>query len=192
MQVAVIGWGSLISSPRVLRLQSRWHRDGPRLPVEFARISRSNRLTLVIYPSSPNQQTYWAAAASEALPEVRENLREREGTPQRLIHSASADGVFSDGVPDIVKESVSAWLRQKPYLSGCVWTGLTGNWEKERKCNYSPSDAVAYLRGLDDPAAARAYVQTTPSQIQTEARALIRAQLGWLDEELPDILFENV
>lgn len=83
-------------------------------------------------------------------------------------------------------------MRLKPYLSGCVWTGLAGNWEKERKCKYSPADAVAYLRGLEDPAAARAYVQTTPSQIQTEARALIRAQLGWQDEELPDILFENV
>jgi hypothetical protein len=51
---------------------------------------------------------------------------------------------------------------------------------------------VQYLRGLNDPARAREYVQTTPSQIQTEARTLIRAQLGWQDTELPDILFENV
>ena len=53
MQVAVIDWGSLISSPGILGLQSRWHHDGPPLPVEFARISRDNRLTLVIHPPSP-------------------------------------------------------------------------------------------------------------------------------------------
>jgi hypothetical protein len=193
MQIAVIGWGSLISSPGVLRLRSRWHREGPSLPVEFARISGGNRLTLVIHPSSRPQQTLWAAAVSDDLAQVRENLREREGTRLLpLIHTASADGVFSDGVAESVRESVSAWLRQNPHLSGCVWTGLTSNWEKERECIYSPASAVEYLRGLNDPTRAREYVQSTPSQIQTEARTLIRAQLGWQDAELPDILFENV
>jgi hypothetical protein len=192
MQIAVIGWGSLISSPGILRLRSRWHRDGPSLPVEFARISGGNRLTLVIDLSSHTQQTLWASSASDELPQVRENLREREGTRLSLIHTASADGRFSEGIAESVKESVSAWLRQNPHLSGCVWTGLTSNWGRERNCIYSPADAVGYLRGLDDAAPAREYVQTTPSQIQTETRALIRAQLGWQDAELPDILFENV
>jgi hypothetical protein len=192
MQIAVIGWGSLISSPGALRLQTRWYRDGPSLPVEFARISGGNRLTLVIHPPSRNQQTLWAVAASDDLPQVRENLRGREGTQLRLIHTASAGGVFSDGVAESVKESVTAWLRQKPHLSGCVWTGLPSNWEKERNCIYSPADAVRYLRGLDDPARARAYIQTAPRQIQTEARDAIRAQLGWKDAELPDILFEDM
>jgi len=193
MQVAVIGWGSLIASPGILRLQSRWHRDGPALPVEFARISSGDRLTLVVHPPGRNQQTLWAAAASEDFAEVRATLRERERTQRLdLIHTASADGVFSNDVANAVRKSICEWLRQKPHLSGCVWTGLSSNWERERKCSYSPADAVAYLRGLSDPAPARAYVQTTPSQIQTEARALIRTQLGWQDEELPDILFENV
>lgn len=148
MQIAVIGWGSLISSPGVLKLQSRWHLKGPFLPVEFARISSGNRLTLVIHLPSRSQQTLWAAAALDDLSQVRENLREREGTQLHLIHTASVDGVFSDGVADSVKESVSAWLRKNPYLSGCVWTGLPSNWEKERKCVYTPADAVQYLRGL--------------------------------------------
>jgi len=191
MQIPVIGWGSLISSPGVLRLQSRWRRDGPLLPVEFVRISSGDRLTLVIHPPARVQQALWAAATSDDMAQVRENLREREETELRLIHTASADG-FSEGVAQNVKESVSAWLRQKPHLSGCVWTGLTSNWEKERNCNYSSADAVRYLQGLDDPAHAREYVQTAPSQIQTETRTAMRAQLGWQDAELPDMLFENV
>lgn len=193
MPIAVIGWGSLVTSPGALQLRSRWHRDGPLLPVEFARISGGNRLTLVIHSSSRNQQTLWAVAASEDLAEVRGNLRVREGkTRLEWIHTASTDDAFSDGIADSVKESVLAWLKQKPELTGCVWTGLASNWEEKRKCNYSPADAVAYLRSLGDPASARAYVQTTPPQIQTEARTLIRAQLGWQDEELPDELFEDV
>jgi hypothetical protein len=193
MQIAVIGWGSLISSPGVLRLQTCWHRDGPTLPVEFARISSGNRLTLVIHPSSRPQQTLWAAAASDDLAQVRENLREREGTRfPYLVHMASADGGFSDGIVESVRESVSAWLRRKPHLSGCVWTGLPSNWEEERECIYSAADALKYLRGLPDSTRAREYVQNTPSQIQTEARALIRTELGWQDAKLPDKLFENV
>jgi hypothetical protein len=130
---------------------------------------------------------------SEDLAQVRENLHEREGTRfLHSIHTASADGTFSDGVADNVRESVSAWLKQKTHLSGCVWTGLPSNWEKERQCIYSSADALKYLRGLPDPVQARQYVQNTPSQIQTEARALIRAELGWQDAELPDNLFENV
>jgi hypothetical protein len=106
-QIAVIGWGSLISSPGVLRVQSRWHRDGPSLPVEFARISSGNRVTLVIHPPSQNQQTLWASAVSGDLAQVRESLREREGT-RRLdtIHTASVEGVFSEGVADSVKEAL--------------------------------------------------------------------------------------
>jgi hypothetical protein len=48
--IAVIGWGSLIWCPGILRTKSRWHSDGPALPIEFARISGDNRLSLVIHP----------------------------------------------------------------------------------------------------------------------------------------------
>ena len=192
MSIAVVGWGSLISFPGELGLQSLWHRDGPLLPIEFARISGGDRVTLVIHPSARIQQTLWALASAGDMNQVRDNLREREGTPLRLIHTASFDGCFSDGVADCERESLSTWLRQHPYLSGCVWTGLTSNWERERNCNYSPADVVRYLRGLDDPSRAREYVQNTPSQIATEARAAIRDELGWQDADLPDKLFESV
>ncbi len=193
LQIAVIGWGSLISSPGELKLRSLWRRDGPSLPVEFARISSRQRLTLVIHPSSRPQQTFWAAAVSEDLAQVREDLRMREGTPRLdLIHTAAADGTFSEGVADSVRESMSAWLKQRPHLSGCVWTGLTSNWEKSDNVSIHPLMRWSICEGLLDPVQAREYVQNTPSQIQTEARALIRAELDWQDSELPDVLFENV
>jgi hypothetical protein len=109
-----------------------------------------------------------------------------------VVSSRSLDAQPGGRATGNVRESVSAWLKQKTHLSGCVWTGLPNNWEKERQCIYSSADALKYLRGLRDPVQARQYVQNMPSQIQTEARALIRAELGWQDAELPDNLFETV
>src|SRR5437870_1628490 len=80
MQIAVIGWGSLIWCPGCLRIKSRWHCDGPALPIEFARISGDKRLTLVIHPGSPeettpDQRTYWALSELENLTAARKNLQ---------------------------------------------------------------------------------------------------------------------
>lgn len=38
-KIAVIGWGSLIWCPKGLKIRDKWKNDGPKLPIEFARIS---------------------------------------------------------------------------------------------------------------------------------------------------------
>lgn len=86
MKIAVIGWGSLIWCPGPLGIQTPWYRDGPSLPVEFARISKDCRLTLVIHPDSANQMTYWALSTFEDLEGTRANLRTREGCSAEAIH----------------------------------------------------------------------------------------------------------
>ncbi len=81
MKIAVIGWGSIVWDPGELATGSRWHSDGPELPVEFARKSRDGRLTLVIHESSSDQRTYWALSALDTVEAARESLRQREGSP---------------------------------------------------------------------------------------------------------------
>jgi hypothetical protein len=131
MEIAIIGWGSLIWCPGALQIKSCWHRNGPVLPIEFARISGDQRLTLVIHPGSHDQRPSWAAALSGELEAVRENLRDREGTVSRLIHSGAAGGRFSDDVSVEVRKAVIEWLNEHKDIDACVWTGLTSNWKKE-------------------------------------------------------------
>lgn len=61
--IAILGWGSLLWRPESLAMTSAWNPDGPLLPLEFARLSGNNTLTLVIHPASPPQQTYWVTSA---------------------------------------------------------------------------------------------------------------------------------
>lgn len=189
MQTAILGWGSLIWCPGSLQIKSWWHRDGPALPVEFSRVSKDGRLTLVIHPGSKDQQTLWAAAVSEDISIVRENLREREGTDLHFIHSATAGGVFSDGVGKEVRGVIANWLRDRRNLQGCVWTGLASNWKERQKSDFSVSQAVQYLKNLPDPSRAQEYLQNAPEQIQTQVRIAVREQLHWRDAELSPALF---
>lgn len=39
MKIVVLGWGSLIWNPGDLKINSEWQKDGPTLPIEFARVS---------------------------------------------------------------------------------------------------------------------------------------------------------
>lgn len=192
MQIAVIAWGSLVWTPQTLLLDSRWYPDGPFLPLEFARISSRDRLTLVIHSSSRVQQTYWAASAFHNVNQARENLRKREGTNLALIHFGTADGNLSGGVSERIQKMMAEWLESHPSISACIWTGLPSNWNERNQTEFSTGEAVAYLRKLEDAQAAREYIEKTPAQIQTDVRAAVRKVLGWQDAVLPDVLFETV
>jgi hypothetical protein len=191
VQTAVIGWGSLIWRPGTLKLKTRWYKDGPILPVELARLSNGDRLTLVLHSGSSNQVTLWAVADSEALADAREDLHQREGTKNKhSIHYGTQAGEYSPATIPCVKIAISQWLQAHPRIDACVWTGLGCNWQEKRGREFSAEDAVRYLLELQDPSGAREYIQKAPSQIQTEVRRTIRAQLGWFDADLPPELFE--
>lgn len=133
MKIAVIGWGSLIWNKRELQIAGGWHKDGPRLPVEFARISSRERLTLVIHPDSPGQQTYWAASTAKELDAARKNLQAREGTKIENIRSTSLRTAPTDE-DDLASQEIHAWLSSQHHdLYAAIWTGLTSNWVEKRK-----------------------------------------------------------
>ncbi len=80
MRIGVVGWGSLIWDPRDLEIEDKWHIDGPMLPVEFARVSSRDRLTLVIVNGVPLQPTLWTLSRKGIVEEAVRNLAKMEGT----------------------------------------------------------------------------------------------------------------
>ena len=198
MDIAVVAWGSLIWCPGSLRNRTRWRRDGPRLPIEFARISKDGRLTLVIHPGCEDQPTYWALSEFTSLDQARRNLSERENASFSDIHYLLRNGQAAETSPPEVIERMRDWLAQHTDLHTVLWTGLSSNWKKKRGRDFTPEDAVRYLGELKaarDQATtiydrAREYVRNTPPNIQTAVRRAMLEQ-GWDDARLPSLLFEN-
>jgi len=115
-RIAILGWGSLIWDPGEHAIASRWHADGPCLPIEFARKSGGMRVTLVIVPRYEHlSRTYWALSAFGDVGAAAQNLREREGCPSlKPIHAADGETWRSVGdgkkPDDRVGRTISEWV----------------------------------------------------------------------------------
>jgi len=198
MNIAVLGWGSLVWCPGSLRIRTRWRPDGPILPIEFARISQDERLTLVIHPGSADQPTYWAFSECTTVEEARENVRARENSRLGDIHYVLRDDKAMEGVPPEIANRVKKWLARQPDIQGVVWTGLPSNWPNKRGRDFTPEDAVSFLQELEavrDRAKAayeraREYIVNAPPLIDTTVRRALRAR-GWEDARLSATLFEE-
>jgi len=186
MNVAVIAWGSLIWSPRQLAMSGRWHRNGPRLPIEYLRKSSGGRLTLVIHPGLAAQATYWIRSGLPTLGAACSNLAEREGSSKSAIRSVTST---SPADVDDIARSVREWLETHADIDAAIWTGLLGNLQRDDPV----AAAVGYLTGLrpgtDAYVRAKEYVVNTPAQVQTAVRSEMQ-QRGWADAELATDLFE--
>ena len=197
MKIAIIGWGSLIRCPGSLTLASKWHRGGPKLPLEFARKSSGNRLTLVIHDGADPQPTFWAMSGCNDLQAARDELRAREGTGDTLIHSVErSDAVLPNDCDSVTIPIVLNWLPGNPHLDAAVWTGLDSKWPKDlegRFGEFSERAATAYLEGLQKRGihhGAELYFRHVPPCIDTPIRRAIERKLEWRSEVLPEILLE--
>lgn len=198
MNIAVIGWGSLIWCPGCLKIRTRWRKSGPLLPIEFARVSDDGRLTLVIHPASAPQRTYWALSAMDDLLLARKNLQEREGCLSLIKIHCYPPALDSPPITPDVSAAIHAWLLTNPGVEVAIWTGLTTNWWDKFNREFSVDEAVGYLDGLEAEheisevkfKRAREYVMNTPVSVQTQVRARMREK-GWADAHLADALFEQ-
>jgi len=94
------------------------------LPIEFARISQDDRLTLVIHPGSPNQPTYWAFSEFTTLEGARGKPQVREKSKSSDIHHVLRDGSTSTGASLDISERITQWIGQRADVEAAVWTGL--------------------------------------------------------------------
>jgi hypothetical protein len=183
MNVAILGWGSLIKEPRDLPIVGEWLLDGPKLWIEFSRISRKGDragcLTLVIDEECESEVTTFHVLnkRNDLAPAVAD-LQKREGT--------SPDGI---GFCEIATERIAPkamsrhpkscerifeWAKEKNF-DAVVWTALPRRFKDAIGITFTPVSALEYLNGLPAPTKQKAleYIHGAPEQTMTPFRRLL-------------------
>ncbi len=181
----VIGWGSLLwdlddLAPTVI---GEWHLGlGPRLPLEFVRISPKRKHSLVVVLD----QTYGAKCASsyihsrkDSIHEVIADLAARERTDLHFIGATSRDHLVQAKQPSIA-QSIQHWLQGTTY-AGAVWTDLVANFEEDTRSGFSIDAAIAYLQTLNTESLleAKRYIDFAPQQVVTPLRTALNRDAWW-------------
>ena len=176
MKIAVIAWGSIIGDPRGLKIQSDWDNKGPELEIEFSRVSKDCRLTLVIDPINGHKvKTYYAQSIREDLRDVIADLRDREGTIIKRIgyidvcNGNSSKSEFPEQID--VFETIKKWCESVNYHAA-VWTALPAQFKEQTNMDFSVDNVITYLKNLPLSARNNAlnYIRKAPKEVKTPIR----------------------
>jgi len=186
MKIAIIGWGSLLWDTKELQLATPFELNGPNLPVEFCRVSKNHRLTLVIDETFGTLcRTYAATSACARLEEAVENLALREGMSGTAdvgfveLARQTRSSLATERHPHAV-ETIADWTLNAGY-DAAVWTALESGFERSTGEPFSVDAAMRYFEHLEqsDPDAfhrALEYISRAPAATQTPVREAAVAQ----------------
>ena len=178
MNIGCIGWGSLTWNPGTLPIRNGWFEDGPLLPVEFARQSSGNRITLVLVPTTPCVRTLWCLLVVEDLSAARNALAQRES----VLKSKEQNIGFwtrTSGSSGQFEDVIGAWAEPRQ-LDAVVWTNLGPKWGKTEGLFPSFDDVMHFVQEKGPNSDAAEYIRKAPHQIDTNYRRRLIAELPWL------------
>ncbi len=189
MKVGVCAWGSLIWDPRNLRTQGDFIPTGPRLPLEFSRISGPDgrrRLTLVVDEKNGTPcRTFVAQSPFSNVGDAIDNLAAREGLYHKedvgwaVSVPGTASGRAVSRHPSAVR-GIEEFLDQTDF-DAIIWTALQSNFTARLP------DGVAFsvrrvLRVLSDDfsqserQASIDYMRRAPVDVGTPLRAAVEGR----------------
>lgn len=179
MNIAIIAWGSLTWDPKTLKYRRDWSSGGPILPIEFSRISKDGRLTLVIdmHHGVP-VETLFATADTYNLEQARHNLMEREGTNPRGVGNIQK----GKNPKTTIEQTILEWIEIHGF-DAAVWTALGPNFEEKTGDPYSVASALKYLNSLEGEKKANAveYIEKAPDSVQTPFREMFEKSRRCVD-----------
>jgi len=185
---AILGWGSLIwdldtLAPHVL---GAWALSrGPRLPMEFARISAKRKGALALcldarlgHPCA----THAIRSARRGLPAAIADLAQRERAPLGMIGGVCRITGACQGREEIA-ERVLDWCEAQGW-AGAVWTDLRANFDELSGRPFTLESAEAYLAELAGPSRDEAvrYVTLAPAATDTALRRRLGTRPWWRAE----------
>jgi len=190
VNIACLGWGSLVWSRRDLPCRGVWHLDGPFLPIEFSRVSSDDRVTLTITEGVPPARSLWTQLDCASLEESVRALALREGIgcpstgefPCSIAYWSKDNGASPHHEVDAV-----AAFSKRVGLDATVWTALKPGMSKKSRGEVPSQEQLAkHLRGLPSHALAQAeaYARNTPAPIDTPNRRFFQELFGWRPTDL--------
>ena len=179
MNIVCLAWGSLIWRPGILPLDGPWRPDGPKLPIEFARVGDKGELATVLCPGAPLSPVQWAKLNTPELAAARQLLRRREEIPRERVDGVGSVIVGQPPGPLFGSAEILAWATKKQGSDAVIWTSLPPRLAGVEGRVPSRDEAVAYLKQLsgEERRHAEDYVRRVPDEIQTPNRAVLFARL---------------
>jgi hypothetical protein len=181
MNIAIIGWGSLLRNNKALNLSDGWKPDGPCLPLEFSYVSKNKLLTLAINPSSPMVQTPWALGSFNSLDSARASVAKLlKVNMEEIGFFSKCDERYNTETPSDMQKALLNWLLAK-CIDKILWLNRRSNFQEITKLDFTLDTAFDYITGLgkNDALAMENYVISSPEQFETPLRDRLRKELGW-------------
>lgn len=183
--VAILGWGSLLWDLDDLapKVSGRWAlRAGPRLPMEFSRISVKRKLALVLCLDAAAGvacATHAIRSRRSGIGAARADLAARERAPLARIGWADAGGHGESRMPELAAR-IAAWCRATGH-AGAVWTDLEPNFREETGAEFGLQAGREYLRTLrgESLAEAHRYIRNAPWTTRTPLRRALACDPWW-------------
>ena len=180
MRISVLAWGSIIWDRQNLKVLDGFKPTGPRLPLEFCRISSDGRLTLAIDETVGTAcTTYSGTSAFKNIDAAVENLRERENMPGpkgvgfTVLRPRKQSQTAVERHPAAVR-AITEWIAASGF-DAAIWTALASNFAEKTSKRFSVKTAIHYLENLDGEKLSRAlrYTRDAPAEIQTPVREAV-------------------
>jgi hypothetical protein len=177
-KIAVLAWGSLLWDQCDLKIAAKFEPTGPRIPIEFCRVSTDGRLTLVIDETNGAECiSYQARSSFDNLEAAATNLAEREGMPSTAnvgffdLVAGKMSAISVKRHPKSV-DTIRAWAMSNEY-DAVIWTALGIKFKDATGVLFSVVAALSYLETLDRVRLSRAleYIRRAPPEVQTPVRA---------------------
>src|SRR5262249_49981270 len=159
---AILGWGSLLwddahpKHPKFAEQIGRWEYDGPALPVEFSRVSKTRHgaLTLVLDPiHGAPVTTAWTLSKRTDIDQAVSDLQSREGTSRDRI--GFVHGHDQKARAPATADVIGQWAATRG-VHGVVRTDLPSNFEEKTRRPFSIEAARVYLEHLSESGKAEA------------------------------------